>query len=69
MIKGEKNMITLKNINEMLNERTPRFRIEKINFIKNADRNLFDKVWQRDIITLNNKTYWYNSNKNKYELC
>ena len=35
-------MITLKNINEMLNERTPRFRIEKINFIKNADRNLFD---------------------------
>lgn len=59
-------MITI--INKFLAEKQPNKKMELKTQIKQQDKTTFDNIMQRLKITLNNKKYFYNDIKNKYEL-
>lgn len=59
-------MITI--INKFLAEKQPNKKMELKTRIKQQDKTAFDNIMQHLKIIINNKKYFYNTTKNKYEL-
>ena len=58
--------MTITKINNFINERQPNKKMELANEIKQEDKQIYNKIMQQSIITINEKTYTFNKQKNKY---
>lgn len=49
-----------------MNEKQPNKKIALANEIKQEDKQIYNNIMQQNAITINEKTYTYNKQKNKY---